>query len=119
MARNISFFLTTPQFIDGSKDVTRRNGWTFVKAGDILCAVKKGQGLGKGGKIERLGMIRIVDARRERLDRMITDAAYGQDEVRREGFHDMTPSEFVEFFCASHKGVGAWTTITRIEFEHL
>ena len=36
MPRNISFALTTPQFLDGSKDVTRRNGWLMLKTGDIL-----------------------------------------------------------------------------------
>ena len=44
----ISFSLTTPQFRDGTKDVTRRLGWTFLKPGDRLCAVVKAMGLKKG-----------------------------------------------------------------------
>lgn len=113
MPRNISFFLTTEQFLDGSKDVTRRDGWRDLKAGDVLCAVRKAQGIKKGEKIEKLGMIRIVSARQERLG-MIT-----VQEVRREGFPGMLPSEFIDFFCRSHKTVTADTFITRIEFERI
>lgn len=123
MPRNISFALTTPQFLDGSKDVTRRNGWAFLKAGDILCAVEKSQGLGKGGKVKRLGMIRVKNVRREPLRRMMDDLDYGFAETTREGFPDPGPkhwpSVFVEFFCNSHKGVTADTPITRIEFERI
>ena len=32
--RNISFSLTEEQFLNGSKDVTRRLGWLFLKPGD-------------------------------------------------------------------------------------
>src|SRR5579871_3087489 len=102
MPRNISFALTTPQFVDGSKDVTRRMGWLDAKAGDVLCAVEKGMGLGKGGKVKRLGMIRLKDVRQEPLRRMTDDEAYGRAECRREGFPGMEPSEFVEFFRKSH-----------------
>lgn len=123
MARNISFALTTPQFLDGSKDVTRRNGWANLKAGDVLCAVEKSQGLGKGGKIKRLGMIRVKDARREPLRRMTDDLDYGFAETVREGFPKPSPifwpSVFVDFFCKSHKGVTPDSTITRIEFERV
>jgi hypothetical protein len=52
--RNISFMLTTRQVCDRIKTVTRRNGWLFAKPGDLLCAVEKSQGLGKGGKIVRV-----------------------------------------------------------------
>ena len=115
--------LTTPLFLDGSKDVTRRNGWAFLKAGDVLCGVEKSQGLGKGGKINRLGMIRVKDVRREPLRAMTDDLEYGFSETAREGFPEPHPkhwpSEFVDFFCRSHKGVTPDTEITRIEFEHL
>lgn len=123
MPRNISFALTTPQFLDGSKDVTRRNGWINVKDGEVLCAVEKSQGLGKGGKIKRLGMIRVVTARREPLRRMTDDLDYGFTETTREGFPDPHPkhypSEFVSFFCGSHKHVTPESVITRIEFVKL
>jgi hypothetical protein len=119
MPRNISFFLTTPQFIAGTKDVTRRMGWAFAKAGDELMAVEKGQGLGKGGKVRKLGLIRLVDVRREPLSDMTVSRHYGYSELIREGFPDKTPEWFVDMFCASHKGCAPHSTITRLEFLKL
>jgi hypothetical protein len=101
MPRNISFALTAAQFLDGSKDVTRRMGWKHLKAGDILCAVEKSQGLKKGETVNKLGMIRVVSVRREKLDQISRFAlSYGRDECRREGFPKISPGDFVEFFCA-------------------
>lgn len=123
--RNISFALTTAQVRHGFrtgeilKDVTRRNGWRNARAGEQLCACKKCQGLGKGGQLQRLGVIELVCVRSERLDRMITDPAYGQVEVCREGFPDWTPARFVDFFCASHPHTTQESLITRLEFRYL
>lgn len=117
--RNISFSMTTPQFLAGTKDVTRRMGWLFLKVGDEICAIEKGQGLGKGGKVKRLGIIRVVDIRTEPLRRIIDDPEYGVEEVRREGFPNLTPRKFVEFFCDGHKGCRFYTEITRIEFAKI
>ena len=54
---------------------------------------------------------------------MIEDRDYGFDECRKEGFGDhpslRSPSEFVAFFCSSHKGCMPQSEITRIEFEYL
>ena len=119
MTRNISFSLTTPQFLDGSKDVTRRDGWAFLKPGDVLCAVEKSQGLKKGEKVKRLGMIRVVSVRRERLDRLLDERAYGRSEVTREGFPGWTPDKFVIFFRKSHKGIESRSEVTRIEFVRI
>lgn len=115
--RNISFHLTTPQFVAGTKDVTRRGGWVALAPGEVLCAVEKGQGIPKGESIKRLGHIITVDCRRERLDRMTAEPEYGLDECRREGFPDMRPEEFVEFFCGSHDRIEPSSEITRIEFR--
>lgn len=112
MPRNISFSMTTPQFLDGSKDVTRRMGWMNLRDGDVLCAVKKSMGLRKGEKMQRLGLIRVVSMRREPLG-IIT-----QDDVVREGFPDWTPEQFIEFFCIGHKCRPS-SIVTRIEFEHI
>lgn len=118
MPRMISFSMTTPQFIAGTKDVTRRMGWLKLKAGDELMAVEKAMGLGKGGTVKRLGLIRVVDVRREAL-RELTDRddGYGFEETRREGFPCSSPPLFVEFFCKGHKGCTPGSIITRIEFE--
>lgn len=119
MPRMISFSMTTPQFIDGTKDVTRRMGWLNAKAGDELMAVEKAMGLGKGGKVKRLGMIRLTDVRREPLDRMADDLPYGRREVDREGFPQMGINEFVMFFCNGHKGCKPQSVVTRLEFERI
>jgi hypothetical protein len=123
MPRNISFAFTTPQFRDRTKTVTRRNGWLFLKVGDVLCGVEKSQGLGKGGKIKRLGAIRVIDVHREKIRCLTDDLDYGFAECIREGFpppHPKSrPSEFVEFFCNSHRGTTPESIITRIEFEYL
>ena len=121
--RLLSFALTTPQFLDGSKDVTRRMGWLKAKAGDELCAVKKCMGFRPGETVERLGVIRLVSVRREPLRAMLDNLEYGFDETRREGFPDghpnSWPSVFVEFFCRSHKGCHPDSIITRLEFERV
>lgn len=118
MPRMISFFLTTPQFIAGTKDVTRRMGWLHAKDGMELMAVEKAQGLGKGGKVNRLGLIHLLSVRRERLDLMIDNPAYGREEARREGFPEMSGRQFVEFYCDAN-GCRAEDEITRLEFFKL
>lgn len=121
----MSFALTTPQIESQVKDVTRRMGWEFLQVGDLLRPVKKCMGLKKGEAIEQIGksLVRVVDISKERLDRMMFDVAYGFDEIRREGFRNHPrfgwPDEWINFFCASHKGCAPSTVITRIEFEYV
>ena len=50
---------------------------------------------------------------------MLDDLKYGRDEVRREGFPEMTPAEFVAFFCASHSGCFPDRPLTRLEFAYI
>jgi hypothetical protein len=121
MPTNVSFSLTTPQFRARSKDVTRRMGWLKVKVGDVLMGCEKCMGRKKGEPLVRLGLIEVVNVRRERLDAMLSpmNPAYGKDECRREGFPDMTPAQFVAFFCASHKKCTPASYVTRIEFKYL
>lgn len=117
--RNMSFALTTDQIRGGSKTVTRRLGWLFLKAGDMVQPVKKCMGLKPGEKIELLrAPLRVANVRREPL-RFITDSVFGDDECRREGFPDMTPGEFVAMFCAAHRGCTPETEVTRIEFDYV
>jgi hypothetical protein len=52
--RNISFSLTEEQFLDGSKDITRRLGWANLKPGDRLMGCRKCMGLRPGESIVRL-----------------------------------------------------------------
>lgn len=116
--RNISFMLTTPQFLDRSKTVTRRNGWRFLKIDERLQGVEKSQGLGKGGKIKRLGVIKVIDLRPEPLSHMLDDLEYGREECVREGFSEMSPNQFVAMFLKSHRGVTVETELSRIVFGY-
>lgn len=126
--RNISFFLTTQQFIDGTKDVTRRLGWTNTKRGTHLMAVEKGQGIKKGGLV-RLGEIVIMKNEPEPLKEIIErpNRMYGPlpplRETYREGFPEMTPQQFVDFFCkhnhSKKRPVTPGTIVNRIEFARV
>lgn len=122
---NISFSMTTAQveqsFAGGEvlKDVTRRNGWRKLKPGQILNACEKCQGIKAGQKVRVLGQIEVVSVRQEMLAELLKPGAYGQEEVRREGFKMWSPRIFVDFFLAGHKGVSLYTPITRIEFKYL
>lgn len=119
MPRNISFAETKPQFKARTKDVTRREGWERVKPGDILCGVEKCQGIPKGGRVTKLGLIRVKSVRREPLKRMTDDPVYGAEECRREGFPDMTPAEFVAFYCKVNGNRPPANPVTRIEYEYI
>lgn len=117
--RNMSFMLTTQQVLARTKTVTRRMGWASAKVGDIVQAVEKGQGLGKGGKINRLCLIRITGVRAEQLCRLTTDIWYGAAEVKLEGFPDMQPADFVTMFCQTHKDCKPRSIIRRIAFVYV
>jgi hypothetical protein len=112
MPRNISFNYSKEKIMNQSKTVTRRLGWLFLKSGNILNACEKCQGLGKGGKIKRLKRIRVIDVRREPL------SAITADDCVTEGFPEMAPIDFIEFFCKT-MNCEPETFVTRIEFEYL
>ncbi|WP_235674423.1 ASCH domain-containing protein [Mycolicibacterium pulveris] len=95
------------------KTVTRRLGWLMLNAGDRLTLCEKVMGRKKGEPLVRLVDVEVVSTRRERLD------AVTATDVAREGFPGMTPAQFVEFFCATHKGCHPDTVVTRIEWRYL
>lgn len=132
--RNMSFALTTQQILHRTKTVTRRIGWEYLKPGDLLQAIEKGQGLKAGEKARKLAVIRVKDVRRERLDELLgPNFAYGNEEVVREGFPDATPAGFIYMFVCSHRvpdyadSMGrihyrrceASDEVTRVEFEYV
>lgn len=110
--RNMSFSLTTPQFVAGTKDVTRRMGWKNLKPGDLVQAVEKGMGLKKGEKVKKLAVIRVISARREKLCYM------DEEDVAREGFPTWDTVDFVKMFMRANS-CSADEIITRIEFEKI
>ena len=120
MPRLMSVSLTEPQVRARSKTVTRRDGWwedkhgkRMLKPGDRLTLVRKAMGLRKGEHAERVAEVEVVSVRRERLDSIT------RDEIIAEGFADMTPAEFITFFCTSHKGCQPDSIVTRIEWRYL
>ena len=121
--RNISFMLTPDQIRERKKTVTRRTGWAKLVPGQLLRGVEKGMGLKAGEKVKELAVIRVVSVRQEPLKAMTDDVEYGFTECGKEGFGDHAtlrwPSQFVEFFCRSHRGCTPQTMVTRIEFEYV
>lgn len=117
MPRLMAVSLTETQVQARTKTVTRRMGWRGLRAGDRLTLCRKVMGRRRAdGHVEPL--VRIVDVEvlevgQERLD------AITPDEVVAEGFPEMTPEQFVEFFCASHRGCTPDSTVTRIQWRYL
>jgi hypothetical protein len=117
--KNISFALTTAQIRDGTKTVTRRMGWEKLRPGELLLPVFKCMGLKAGEKVQALREpITLTNVRREPLRRMLGEPDYGATECVAEGFPEMTPAEFVQMFCRSHRGCTPDTVVTRIEFGY-
>ncbi len=112
MPRNMSFAMTVEQFKAHTKTVTRRFGWWFLRPDDLVCGVEKAMGLEKGGRVKRLGLIRVISTRPEPLN-MIT-----QEDVVLEGFPDWAPEQFVQMLL-DHYHVGPTVTVNRIQFEYL
>lgn len=116
---NISCSLTEPQVRARTKDVTRRLGGKKLKVGQRLQFCRKCMGRKPGEPLVKIAVVEVVSVRRERLSCMTASLNYGFAECRREGFPEMTPRQFVAFFCASHKGCKPSTIITRIEFKYV
>ncbi len=108
--RNMAFSITKTQMYAGTKTVTRRLGWWFLRPGDVVMAVEKSMGLKRGEKVRPIYPIEIVSTRSEPLSSITPDDAI------HEGFPEMTVSQFVEMFCESHDcepdGI-----VNRIEFR--
>jgi len=110
--RNMSFSATTEQIRNGTKTVTRRLGWTFLKPGDVAMTTSQCQGLKKGEKVEKIRPIRIVSVRREKLH------CIPKNDLALEGFPDIGKWDFIDMFCKMNK-CKRWDLVTRIEFEYI
>lgn len=119
---NISCFLTQRQVRDGSKDVTRRLGksWLKIQPGRIVTIIVKGQGLKKGEKVQRIRDARIVKVNPEplcaiRYYRTLPD---GRTEMAREGFPELSADEFICMFM-KHMDCSPEEMLARIEWEYV
>jgi hypothetical protein len=110
--RNMSFMLTTEPVRKGIKTVTRRNGWWFIKPGDLVMAVEKCQGLKKGEKQIKIRIIRIKSSRESVLNTIT------KTDLVKEGFPNMRIQDFVLMYCR-HNKCNPNEVVNRIEFEYV
>lgn len=110
--RNLSFYHTQDQYRSRTKTETRRQ-WKklWIPAGVQFMGVVKGQGLGKGGKIERIHPATVIETCWEQIDQ-ITPAS-----VIAEGFPEWSPEQFIEFYCDMNK-VLPYQFCARLVFKH-
>jgi hypothetical protein len=113
MPRLMAVSLTEDQVRDRTKTVTRRAGWRMLRAGDRLTLCRKVMGRRHGEPLERIADVEVISVRREPLD------AINAGDVTAEGLPQMTPAQFVAFFCRTHRGCSPGTEITRIEWRYL
>lgn len=116
--RHMSFQLTTAQMRARTKTVTRRLGWSDLQPGTVLQAVEKCQGLRKGERVQKIGVIRVVSVRRESLDLLMRQPNYAAAELVAEGFPGMEARAFVYMFCGANNCF-LTEDVNRIEFEHV
>lgn len=113
MARLMAVSLTEDQVRARTKTVTRRAGWLMLRPGDQLTLCRKVMGRRRGEPLERIASVEVLSVRREPLD-AITPA-----DLIAEGFPGMAVSEFVAFFCRTHRGIQPGSEVTVIEWRYL
>jgi hypothetical protein len=109
----MSVALTIDQVRAGTKTVTRRLGWRYLKPGDRLQLCEKVRGRRAGEQLVRLRDVVVVAVDIVRLD------SIDQADVVAEGFPSWTPHEFIEFFCRTHPPANETTEVTRIEWRYV
>ena len=112
MPRLMSVSLTEQAVRGRTKTVTRRLGSHHVKPGDHLMLCRKVMGRKPGEPLARIAEVEVVSARRARLWDI------SDEDVEREGFPEVTISEFLEFLC-EHMNVRPDDEVTRIEWRYL
>ena len=115
MSRLMSVAFTEDAVRARTKTVTRRKGWTFLKPGDRLTLCRKVMGRKPGEPLVRIVEVEIVDVRRELLGAIFHQPA----DLAREGFPDLTPSDFVDRYFVQAQGIGPRDYVTRIEWRYL
>lgn len=127
--RNMSYYLTVQQYLDGTKDTSRRIlhfskrnpkepvGWAKLKVGEHYSAVEKSQGLKKGERVRYLGQNVCVYNKPESLNEIIKRPyreGSERSEMEREGLGHLTAKEFVEFFIANSEKNTRPTTVVNV-----
>lgn len=91
------------------KSVTRRKGWRDLKPGTRLTLCRRL----RVSPIVRIADVEVIDVRRERLDQITAD------DVCREGFPGMSPTEFIDTFFVKAQNMRPTDEVTRIEWRYL
>lgn len=110
----MSVSLTEDSVVARRKTVTRRKGWTSLTPGTRLTLCRKVMGRKPGEPLVRLAEVEVVHVHREPLGAIALDRA----DVVREGFSDLTPLQFMDFFC-EHMGGDHEQIVTRIVWRYL
>ena len=120
MARLMSVAFTEAAVRNRSKTVTRRKGWVFLKPGDRLTLCRKVMGRKAGEPLERIVDVEVVHVQRHPLSSLLTcDPQEAADEMTREGFPGLSPTEFVRRFFVEAQGMDVGDLVTRIEWRYL
>lgn len=119
MSRLMSVAFTEDAVRNRTKTVTRRKGWLFVKPGDRLTLCRKVMGRKPDEPLVRLAEVEVIDVRRQPLDYLINQRAYGAAEMSREGFPGMDPAVFVRQYFVEAQGLRRTAWVTRIEWRYL
>lgn len=126
MSRLMSVAMTTDAVIERRKTVTRRKGWwldkngrRLLKPGDTLTLCRKVQGRKPGEPIERLADVVVTSVEREHLSNLTHFPAYGEAEVKREGFPGMDPARFIHDYFVEAQGFDPDDLVTRVEWRYL
>ena len=98
--------------------VTRRVGWRFLKAQDLIEAVAS-EGREGRGAVRVLAVLRVTDVRVEPLARLVRDAGYAEDELPREGLPCWSRDHFIAAFLRRHRLKTPEIDVTRIAFEYV
>lgn len=112
---------TEEGILEATKWVTRRRGWTHLRAGMMVQPIRKSLGVQSGSPeaIIRAPLM-IRETRREPLRRMIDDPVYGERECILEGYGTdpvlCRPRAFVEMLCDMYADCTPDSLITRIAF---
>lgn len=115
MPRMISCAMTPDAVRELRKTVTRRTRWKDLKVGTLLWVVEKGQGIPKGGHVNRLALVLVTDVRREDIRHLEMFPEYGREEMVKEGLPDLSPWEFVALWGKAN----CYGPVTRIEWEYV
>ena len=113
--RNISFALTQEQILNRTKTETRRldlkGHYLSMPAGTQLRGVNKCMGFKKGEKPIQLAIIELVNVFQLPLS-FVTD-----EDVKREGFPNMTRDDFIAMFCSHMKSAPTdYVTVLRFKY---